>query len=109
MRTAHDTAALVLLTGAVLAWHQTEITCHLGGTASASKPMHVVERRDKGRRGDRPNARTGGQALDDGILGDEGLKALVSVRQFLIEELHHRPYRHEALTHRHWEIQRGES
>jgi hypothetical protein len=60
MRTAHDPAALLLLTGSVLAWHETEITRHLGGTASASKPMHVIERRDEGRRRDGPNARTGG-------------------------------------------------
>ena len=32
------------------------------------------------------------------ILGDEGFKPLVSGRQFLIEELHHRPHGHEALS-----------
>jgi hypothetical protein len=104
MRTAHDTAALVLLTGAVLARYETEITSHLGGTASASKPMHVIERCDEGRRRDGPNARTGGQALDDWVLGDQSLKALVRVRQFLIEEFHHRPHGHEALGDRRREI-----
>ena len=83
MRTAHDPTSLLLLTGAVLAWDETQITRHLGCAASAIKAMHVIECRDKGRRRDRPNARTGGQALDDRILGDEGLKALGSVRQFL--------------------------
>jgi hypothetical protein len=37
--------------------------------------------------------------LTTGSSGDQGLKALVSVRQFLIEELHHRTHGLNALTH----------
>src|SRR5437667_9582542 len=109
MRTAHDTTSLLLLTGAVLAWHETQITRHLGCTAAAIKAMHVIERRDKGRRLNGPDARTCGQALDDRVLRDEGRKALVSVRQFLVEELHHRSHGREAFTHRRGQVQRGES
>jgi hypothetical protein len=79
MRTAHDTPSLLLLTGAVLARHEAQITRHLGGTASAIKAMHVIESRDNGRRREGSNARTGGQALDDRVLRDEGRNALVSV------------------------------
>src|SRR5262245_19447168 len=109
MRTAHDTTSLLLLTGAVLARHETQITRDLGGAASAIEAMHVIERRDKGRRRDGPDARTCGQALDDRVLRDKGRKALVSVRQFLVEQLHHRTHGHEALTHRRRQIHRGES
>ena len=76
MRTPHDPTSLLLFTGAVLARDQPQITGHLRCAASTVKSMHVIERRDKRRRRDRTDARTGGQSLDDRIVGDEGRKAL---------------------------------
>ena len=61
----------------------------LGGTPPSRKSTHVIEGGDERRGGDRPDAGTRGQSLNDRVVGDQGLKLRIGLRHFLVEDLCH--------------------
>jgi hypothetical protein len=82
MRAAQDPTTVLVLTGAVLARDQTQITGHL---RRAVKSRDVIHRRNEGTRRNGPNARQCHQALRHRIRRDELRKLIVSGGEFVIE------------------------
>ena len=105
MGTPHDAAPLLVFARAILARHQPQITGHLPRSASTVKSTDVIKRGHERRGRDRTDARTGGQSLDDGIVGRQRGKMGVCLRQLLVEHFHHMVHRRQALPHGGGQVQ----
>jgi hypothetical protein len=97
MGTAHHPPPSLLFARAVLAGHETQVTRHLRRATGA---RGVIERGDIRRRGDGPNARHGGQAGDDRVLGRDPRKPVVRGRELVVQNRDQALQRRERLGDR---------